>query len=79
MGEEEKVLTPIGPLLALFPAMTELEYELMKLMVKLVVRYPDGVERIEAAFVSVVQAGFELSEQEKLIDQTRYVGQTDIH
>lgn len=43
--------------------MSEIEIELTKLMVQLMVRYPDGLERIESVFESVVAAGFEICDE----------------
>jgi hypothetical protein len=40
--------------------MNELEIELHRIMVQLVVRYPDGMERIQFALQSVFEAGLEL-------------------
>lgn len=54
-----------GPSLAHFHTMTELEFELYKIMVKLVVRYPDGWDRIESALQSVYEAGLEMQEELK--------------
>jgi hypothetical protein len=46
--------------------MTELEKELMAIMVKLIVRYPDGLERICVALEDVIAAGQEMAlEQER--------------
>jgi hypothetical protein len=44
--------------------MTNLEIELTSIMVKLIVRYPDGLERIQAAFESVLIAGEEMGEED---------------
>ena len=41
----------------------ELEIELMKSMISLITRYPDGLERIEAVFEAVVEVGEDLKEQ----------------
>lgn len=41
--------------------MTELESELMRILVKLVVQYKDGWDRIESALESVYEVGVEIS------------------
>lgn len=49
------------PLLYALP-MTDLEVQLMHVMIKLIVRYPDGLERIEASLNRVIEAGIEMAE-----------------
>lgn len=41
--------------------MSDLEIELITIMVKLVVRYEDGMERIQAALDRVVEVGIEMT------------------
>lgn len=41
-----------------------LEVALMELMVKLIVRFPDGVERIQSAMECVLEAGEEVADEE---------------
>ena len=53
--------SPLGILPAPLLAMQEeLEVQLTKSMISLITRYPDGLERIEAAFEAVVEVGEEL-------------------
>lgn len=49
-----------GLSLALVKGMSDLEIQLTEVLVKLVVRYPDGWERIQSALESVYEAGEEL-------------------
>jgi hypothetical protein len=41
--------------------MTSLEMQLVEIMVKIVVRYPDGLERIQSCLLDVVEAGAEMA------------------
>jgi hypothetical protein len=43
--------------------MSELELQLYAIMVKLVVRYPDGVTKIEQALQAVIKAGQEMASE----------------
>jgi hypothetical protein len=45
--------------------MTELEIELMRVLVKLVVHHRDGWDRIESALESVYETGIELEAERK--------------
>lgn len=40
--------------------MTDLEVELTKIMVQLVVRYPDGLDRIQSVYESILLSGEEM-------------------
>jgi hypothetical protein len=42
--------------------MDQPEVQLIEIMVKLVVRFPDGLERIESALETVVAAGIEMAQ-----------------
>lgn len=44
--------------------MTNLEIELKAVMVKSIVRYPDGLERINAALEDVIQTGIEMMDEQ---------------
>lgn len=46
--------------------MSELEIKLTEVMVKIMVRYPDGWERIEDVLGSVVQASQEMAESREI-------------
>lgn len=43
--------------------MTDLEIQLTEVMVKLIVRYPDGWERIQSVLESVHEVGLELGDE----------------
>jgi hypothetical protein len=45
--------------------MTDLEIKLLEIMVKLIVRYPDGLARIQTCLESAVRAGFQMIEEHK--------------
>lgn len=57
-----------GPKIALKGVMTDLEVKLTEVMVAIVVRYPDGWQRIQDVLESVELAGVELNEGKGLID-----------
>lgn len=42
--------------------MTNLEVQLTEVMIKLILQYPDGWDRIHAALQSVLRAGFEITQ-----------------
>jgi hypothetical protein len=55
--------------------MSELEVKLTEVMVKLVVQFPDGLERIQSAYESVLAAGEEMviSEDESASRVSEYL------
>ena len=42
--------------------MIDLEVKLMEIMIKLMVQYPDGLDRIWTALTNVIEAGHELAD-----------------
>lgn len=50
--------------------LNQLEVELMKIMIALIVRYPDGLSLIENCFESVRMAGQELCAEERELTTT---------
>jgi hypothetical protein len=48
--------------------MDQLEVQLIEIMVKLVVRFPDGLERIEEALERVVATGMEMAQDPSFKD-----------
>jgi hypothetical protein len=46
--------------------MDELERVLKTIMVKIIVQYPDGLERIHNCLMDVIQAGLEMTEDQMM-------------
>lgn len=56
--------------------MNDLERQLLECMLQIVVRFPDGIDRIEAAIETCMQLGPEISREssEKVVDTKHHIG-----